>query len=124
MNISELKAKQGNIDVQGTVTEIGETRSFNKFGKAGRVATAIIKDDSGSVKLTLWNEQIEMVKLGDIVQLKNGWVDEFRGDLQVSTGRNGTMEILGKKEEAAETAAETNEFPEEDVDVDEEEVED
>jgi replication factor A1 len=123
MNISELKAKQGNIDVQGTIAEIGETRSFNKFGKAGRVATAIIKDDSGSVKLTLWNEQIELVKPGDVVQLKNGWADEFRGELQISTGRNGTMEVIGKKEETAQEAPETAEFPEEDVDVDEEEVE-
>jgi len=121
MNISELKAKQGNIDLQGTITELGETRSFNKFGKAGRVASAIIKDDSGSVKLTLWNEQIDTVKLGDTIQLKNGWADEFRGELQVSTGRNGTMEVLGKKEGAGKEAEDV-ELPEEDVDVDEEEV--
>jgi len=124
MNISELKAKQGNIEVQGKIEELGETRSFNKFGKAGRVATAILKDDSGSVKLTLWNEQIDLVKPGDIIQIKSGWADEFRGELQVSTGRNGTMEVLGKKEEVVEQTAETTEFPEEDVDVDEEEVED
>lgn len=124
MNIKELKAKQGNIDVSGKIIEKGETRGFTKFGRPGRVSTAILMDDSGSIKLTLWNEQIDMVNVGDVIQIKNGWADEFRGELQISTGRNGTMEVLGKNEPSSEKPDDTEELPEEDITAKEEELED
>ena len=54
--ISELTVRQGNVDVEGTIKEIGEIKNFNKFGRELRVANAILKDDSGTIKLTLWND--------------------------------------------------------------------
>jgi replication factor A1 len=100
MNISELQAGQGKIDVTGIVTEIGETRTFDKFGKSGQVANAKIKDDSGEVALTLWNDQVDQVKVGDKVNITNGYVREWQGELQLSTGKFGKLEVVS--EESAE----------------------
>ena len=69
MTISELTAGQGSVNVQGTITEVGETRSFNKFGKELKVGNAILKDDSGSIKLTLWNDDADKYKEGDSVEI-------------------------------------------------------
>ena len=33
MKISELRPGQGNVNIEGTIKEMGEPRSFNKFGK-------------------------------------------------------------------------------------------
>nr|MBC8495959.1 hypothetical protein [archaeon] len=87
MKISELKPKQGNVELQAEVTDMGEVREFQKFGNPGRVVNATIKDDSGSVALTLWNEQIDTVKVGDKIELKDGFVNEWQGEMQVTTGR-------------------------------------
>jgi len=46
MTISELNPGQGNVDVEGTIIEIGEPRTFNKFGRELKVANAILQDDS------------------------------------------------------------------------------
>ena len=46
-----------------------------------------IKDDSGEVKMTLWNEQVEQVDIGDKIHLKNGWCSEIE---------NYTAEISAK----------------------------
>ncbi len=92
--ITDIKPKTGNIDLVAEVTDIMEPREFSKFGKPGRVATATIKDDSGTVSLTLWNEQIDQVKVGDKIHIKNGWAGEWQGEVQLSTGRNGTIEIV------------------------------
>ena len=46
MTISELSAGQGNVNVEGTIGEVGEVKTFNKFGRELRVANAILKDDS------------------------------------------------------------------------------
>ena len=94
MNISELQAGQGKVDVTGQVTEIGEVRTFNKFGKDGRVANAKIKDDSGEMTLTLWNEQVDQVKVGSKVQITNGYVSEYKGEKQLSTGKFGKLEVV------------------------------
>ncbi len=97
MEIKDLVAKQGDVDIELEVVELGIIREFSKFGKPGKVLTAICKDKTGKINLTLWNEQTEMLKPGDIVILKNAYVNEWQGELQLTTGRNGTLEV--KKED-------------------------
>jgi len=91
MKISELKPKQGGVEIVAEVVEISDVREFQKFGNPGRVANAKIKDDSGEISLTLWNEQIDQVAVGDKIEIKDGYVNEWQGNLQVTTGRNGTL---------------------------------
>lgn len=96
MQIKDLKPKQGNVDITVDIVDVGEVREFQKFGKPGRVATAIAKDETGDIKLTLWNEDIERVKAGDKVQITNGYVNEWQGEMQLTTGRMGKLEVIGK----------------------------
>src|SRR3989338_3294732 len=97
MKISELKPKQGSVELTAEVVEVGAARTFNKFGKEGKVADAVIKDASGRVRLSLWNEQADRVKAGDSVTIKNGYISEWQGELQLTTGRLGTLEVVQEK---------------------------
>ncbi len=130
MQIKDLKPKQGNVDVIVDVVDVGETREFQKFGKPGKVANAIAKDETGDIKLTLWNEDIEKVKAGDKVHITNGYVNEWQGEMQLTTGRMGKMEIVGKSDSAtkndSDSVVRTNipqqKFQEEEVNVEEESI--
>ncbi|MBS3133115.1 DNA-binding protein [Candidatus Woesearchaeota archaeon] len=105
MKISELKPRQGSVEVTGEIVEVEEARMFNKFGKEGRVANAVLKDESGQIKLTLWNEQADQVKQGSKVTIKNGYVNEWQGEMQLTTGKFGQLEVLpeaGQVEEVKE----------------------
>lgn len=102
MEIKDVQANQGNIDLVLTVVEKGDIRTFEKFGNAGQVCTAKAKDDSGEIKLTLWNEDIDKVNVGDKVHLHNGWCSEFQGEKQVSSGKFGRIEIVEKSDGPAE----------------------
>lgn len=93
MKISELKQGE-KADIEGTVKEIGEVRSFVKFGRPLKVATATIEDDSGSIKLSLWNEDVDKIKVGDKIRLTNGFCKEFQGEKQVTTGKLGKIEVM------------------------------
>jgi len=106
MKISDLQVGQGKVDIEAEITEVEEPRSFNKFGREIRVTNAVIKDDSGTVKLTLWNDDIDKVKAGDKVKVTNGFVNEFQGEKQLTSGKFGKLEILGKGEESKEEAKE------------------
>ncbi len=102
MKISELQIGQGKADVEGEIVEVGEAKTFNKFGKDLRVANATIKDDSGEVTLTLWNEDIEKVKKGDKVKVSNGYVNQFNGEKQLTSGKFGQIEVEGEEPEKEE----------------------
>ena len=136
MEIKDLAPRQGNVDITIDVVEKGDVREFDKFGKSGRVCNAQAKDATGTIKLTLWNDDIDKVNAGDKVQLTNGYVSEFQGELQLTTGKFGKLEVVGKSEETAEsteaTTEETAESTEattepveapEDLSIDEEKVE-
>jgi replication factor A1 len=109
MQIKDLTPKQGNVDIVIDILEVQEPREFQKFGKAGKVANATAKDETGEVKLTLWNDDVEKYKAGDRVHLTNGYVNEWQGELQLTTGRMGKMEIVGKADSPSESASEPKE---------------
>jgi len=94
MMISELKPKQGKVEITAEVKDIEEPRTFNKFGKEGRVANATIFDDSGEIKLTLWNDDIDKVKVGSKIKITNGFVNEWQGEMQLTAGRMGKLEVV------------------------------
>ena len=108
MQIKDLKPKMGSVDVTVDVVDIGDVREFNKFGKPGRVSTAIAKDETGDIKLTLWNEDIDKVKAGDKIHLTNGYVNEWQGEMQLTTGRMGKLEVVGKAEAGSDSVIRTN----------------
>ncbi len=119
MKISELQPKMGNAEVEGEVIEKNDAREFSKFGKTGRVANAMLQDSSGKVKLSLWNEQVDQVNVGDTIKIKNGFVSEWQGEMQLSTGRMGTLEVVkasAPKSGNPAIQADEEEFSEEDID--------
>lgn len=106
MAIKDLQAKQSNVDVVVEVVDIGEIREFQKFGRAGRVATATIKDETGEMKFTLWNDEIDKIKKGQKVHIENGYVNEWQGEKQLTTGRFGKLKVVGEGEETTDEATE------------------
>lgn len=94
MQIKELKTGQKSVDIEVDVSSIGEVREFQKYGKQGRVATAVVKDDSGEINLTLWNEDIDTVQEGSKIKIENGYVNEFQGAPQLTAGKYGKLIVL------------------------------
>lgn len=94
MNIADLKAGQGKVNIEVEVVSVGEARTFEKFGRQGRVATALVKDDSGEINLTLWNEDIDKVSQGSKIKIENGYVNEFKGEKQLTAGKFGKLVVL------------------------------
>ncbi len=97
MNISELKAGASNVQLEAVVAEKDEPREVvTKYGKRLNVANAVLKDDTGSIAISLWGNDINSINVGDKVKITNGYVGEFRGTPQLSTGKYGKIEVLEK----------------------------
>ena len=81
------------VSVEANVVEKGETRQVKSRYKDETydVADAVVADETGSIKLTLWNEQIDQVDVGNKVKIENGYVTSWSGQLQLNVGKFGTM---------------------------------
>jgi replication factor A1 len=51
----------------------------------------VIGDETGTIKLCLWNEQIASVSVGDTVWIKNANMSSFKGEKQLRIGKKGTV---------------------------------
>lgn len=107
MKLIELKPGQGKVDVEVTVKSKEEPRQFEKYGKQLRVSNAVVSDDSGEIKMGLWNEDIDKVKVGDKIKVTNGYVSEFNGIKQLSAGKFGKIEVMGDKAASAPVVKES-----------------
>ena len=94
MKIAELKPGMKRIEIAAKVLSISDAREVTtRAGEQSRVAEAMVTDDSGTVKLTLWNEQIDQVKPDNNVTVENGYVTSFRGETQLNVGRYGKLTV-------------------------------
>jgi replication factor A1 len=95
LNIKELRNGMKRVTVEAKVMEKGEPREVRSRYKdeTYMVADVIVADETGSIKLTLWNEQIDQVNVGNKVKIENGYVTSFKGEIQLNVGKYGVLTV-------------------------------
>lgn len=102
MQIKDVQPNKTVDVLEVEVVEVEEPREFTNFRGTGRVANAKAKDETGEIKLTLWNEQVDQVSVNDKIVIENGWAKEYQGEIQVSTGKFGKLIVADGEEAVAE----------------------
>jgi replication factor A1 len=78
VKVADLKPDLADVDVLGRVIAVSEPRTFERSdGTTGKVASLMLVDATGQVRVSLWNERAELVqnlKPGDAVKLENAYV--------------------------------------------------
>jgi replication factor A1 len=91
--IATLRANV-NANIEATITAISAVRDVTTARGPSQVADATLQDETGTITLTLWGDDTKKYAVGQKVKITDGWVKDFRGKLQVSMGRSGTIKIL------------------------------
>ncbi|MCD6247961.1 MAG: DNA-binding protein [Hadesarchaea archaeon] len=100
MKAKEVRPAMRNIDLELRIVEKSEPRTYiSRQGREGRVATAVGEDDSGQIKVSLWDDDIDRVNVGDLIRIQNGYSRLFRDEVHVSAGMYGKLEVIKKGEE-------------------------
>lgn len=95
VTIEQAKNMRNKIDIEGTVERKGEPRTVNKRdGGTVDVCDAFLVDESGEVKLTLWGDDIPKVENGSKVKITNGYTNTFKGEVAVTKGKFGQLEVV------------------------------
>jgi hypothetical protein len=95
--IGDLRFGMKGINIIAKIIEIPPAIGVNtRWGSSASVSNVKIADETGSTQLSLWNDQIGMVHIGDVIELKNCYVARYAGALQVRLGRKGTLSIMNQ----------------------------
>jgi len=97
MKIADIKVGMSGINLQAKVVEIGESRDVNTKYGVKSVADAILEDETGQIKLSLWEDNIEAISVGDVLDLKGAYVTQFRNTLQLNIPRSGKLDKAEKE---------------------------
>ena len=84
------------VEVEAKVVEKSDPREVKSRYKdeTYKIVDAVVADETGSIKLTLWNEQIDMVSIGDNIKIENGYVTSFKSELQLNVGKFGKLTVI------------------------------
>ena len=96
VKIGELTPNSKAVNVVAKVVSKGEVRSTKsqRDYSAHRVVDALVGDETGCVYLNLWDDNIDKAKEGDILKIKNCYVNLFRGNIRLNIGRYGSFEVV------------------------------
>ena len=98
LKIKNIVSGMRSVDVIGRVVNISEKRDFEKRGRSGSVINLTIGDDTGTIRLSLWNDEIGIaddLKEGDIVRVTGGYTKvDSRGNPELRLGKMGRLEKI------------------------------
>ncbi len=94
--IGDLHNGQSQVVVEGHVERMSSPRtvSSRKTGEALKLVDAILADDTGSIKIILWNDQIRQVEVDSRIRIENGYLKEYRDETQLAIGQWGVIITL------------------------------
>lgn len=90
-NVKDLTENSKNVNAILKVMEIGETKDIrSKFGDK-RVCEVKVADSTGSILLSLWDDQIGKIAIEDTISIQNGYVSVVRNSMRLNIGKYGKM---------------------------------
>ncbi|WP_198943797.1 MULTISPECIES: single-stranded DNA binding protein [unclassified Halorubrum] len=94
--VEDLTLGASDVDLVGQVLDTDSIRTFDRDdGSEGRVANLTLGDETGRVRVTLWDGKADLAEefaAGEVVEVGDGYVRERDGDLELHVGDRGTVE--------------------------------
>lgn len=94
MKISDLGTDTRNIELIATVISKGDIHEVDTRYGSANICDAVLDDGTGRIKWRLWRGQINMVNVGDIVKVENGFIRTFYGEKVLNLGSDGRITVL------------------------------
>lgn len=97
-SIGDLTPGQGGVSLEARVLAVEPVRTFDRDdGTEGRVSNLIVGDESGHVRVTLWDERApvtESIEPGEAVSITEGSVRERDGEIEIHVGNRGDVDPI------------------------------
>jgi replication factor A1 len=108
LKVENIIPGMGRVDVVGRVTRIFPAREFERKDKStGRVASAILADETGSIRVVFWDKYVDLLEEGkidegDVLRIKKAYTKEnINGEPEVHLGIRARV-IINPKDVAGD----------------------
>jgi replication factor A1 len=90
-NVKDMTETSKNVNATLKVIEIGEVKDIkSQFGDK-RVCEVKVADATGSILLSLWDDQIGKIAVDDTISIQNGYISVVRNSMRLNIGKYGKM---------------------------------
>ena len=99
------------VETVGKVLQLYEIREFMRNDAISKVASALIGDETGTIRVVMWGSQADNVNslaLNSVVKILGGYVRENNGRKEIHLNDRSQLLINPKNETVGEVAAEMN----------------
>ncbi len=104
----ELKAENvvpemRQADLKGRVVSVGDVTEFDRDdGESGKVVNLTLGDETGTVRMSLWDEQVEMAEKideGDTIEIAGAYtVEDNQGNAELRLGDDAKVRMVDEDE--------------------------
>ncbi|MHA1649418.1 MAG: hypothetical protein ACTSYB_04410 [Candidatus Helarchaeota archaeon] len=74
------------------------SKSAPRYAKGYKIVTFMASDPTGQIPIPFWNNESQAVKVGDVIEIQNGYVSTFRGQMQLNIGKFGSFQHVDPPE--------------------------
>ncbi len=96
--ISQLREGEDDVTVRVRVLEVGETKTVQTRKGPRTLSEAVVGDDTGRVRLTLWGKHAGTLEEGEAVEIRGAWTTSYRGEVQLNVGYRGEIDRIEDSE--------------------------
>ncbi|MBI1972078.1 MAG: DUF2240 family protein [Candidatus Aenigmarchaeota archaeon] len=97
LEIKNVVPGMRNAEIAARVFRVFPVREFERNGAKGRVANVVLWDPTGTIRVSLWNDEIkvlETLKEGDVVKVTGYSKEDNRGEPELRLGNRGKIEKI------------------------------
>jgi replication factor A1 len=95
VKIETLTPNSRGVNTIVKVVSKGEIRSVTgRDYSVRRVADALVGDETGCLYMTLWDDKIDAINEGATLNITNGYINLFRGNMRLNIGKYGSYELV------------------------------
>ncbi len=90
--VKDLTPNTKRVNILAKVVSIGDVKTITKDGATKHVTEATVGDDTGTVVMSLWEDQSRIVAPDDTIFIGNGYITLVRGHMRLNVGKYGKIE--------------------------------
>lgn len=102
VRVIDLREGMDGVNVKVRVIEAGEAKVIETRNGPRTISEAVVGDNSGRVRLTLWGKLAGSIKKGEAIEIRGGWTTTYRGQVQLNVGAKGSIARIGDEDVARE----------------------
>ena len=96
VKVEKLTSNSKEVNTIVKVISKSEVRNVTSRDRleSHRVCDALVGDETGSIYLTLWDDNIDKINEEATLRITNGYVNLLRGNMRLNIGKYGSFQLL------------------------------